>query len=345
VSEEHVLVQDADFDLRADADALARLVAPARLADSTAACEWLERVKAPLSAALGEHGAVLVKGLQIADVDDFARARDALIARRASYKEKATPRSDFGSAVLSSTDLPPSQPIRLHNEISYTLEFPRVLLFGCLTAPETGGATPIGDVRAVLRHLPDDLVERFAQRGWLLTRHYDGMMGLPWEEAFGTDDRAAVDRYCEENLIGTTWLDDGRLRTTQRRSAVVTHPVTGERVWFNHIAFWNQWTLDDEIREMLVDEYDEDGLPFNTYYGDGAPIAEQDVRAMNDAYDSATVREAWEVGDLLMVDNIAAAHGRESFGGPRHIVVAMGEPVPLADCAPTVAPTPSAVAG
>jgi hypothetical protein len=232
----------------------------------------------------------------------------------------------------------------LHNEISYTLEFPRVLLFGCLAAPESGGATTIGDVREVLRQLPDAVVRRFEQHGWLLTRHYDGMMGLPWQEAFGTDDPSEVARYCADNLIGTTWLDDGRLRTTQRRSAVVRHPLTSERVWFNHIAFWNEWTLDDEIHEMLVDEYGSGGLPFNTYYGDGEPIGQDDVKALNAAYDAATLRERWEVGDLLLVDNIAAAHGRDSFTGTRRIVVAMGDPVTLTDCAPTVDPTTGPIA-
>jgi hypothetical protein len=32
------------------------------------------------------------------------------------------------------------------------------------------------------------------------------------------------------------------------------------------------------------------------------------------------------MGDILMVDNMLVAHGREPFSGPRKILVAMAEP-------------------
>jgi alpha-ketoglutarate-dependent taurine dioxygenase len=313
--------------------------------DTVDAGVYLAAQRTALDALLAEHGALLLRGLELRSVDDFARVRDALIDRHASYKEKATPRSDFGKDVYSSTDLPPSQDIRLHNEISYTLEFPRTLVFACLEAPEVGGATPVADVRRVLERIPAGIVEPFRRRGWLLTRNFDRRMGLAWEEAFATDEPAEVERYCDANAIGYEWREDGRLRTTQRRSAIVTHPLTGDEVWFNHVAFWNQWTLDAEIREVLVDEYGEDNLPFDTSYGDGAPIPQDVVDTLNAAYDDATVREPWQVGDVLLVDNVLTAHGRDAFRGSRRIVVAMGEPTPLAACRPTVEPTPVAVDG
>ena len=37
----------------------------------------------------------------------------------------------------------------------------------------------------------------------------------------------------------------------QRRAAVVTHPVTGRRCWFNQIAFLNEWTMDRDVRDFL----------------------------------------------------------------------------------------------
>jgi len=36
------------------------------------------------------------------------------------------------------------------------------------------------------------------------------------------------------------------------------------------------------------------------------------------------------------VDNIRTAHARESFEGPREVVVAMADAVRLADCSPTI---------
>jgi alpha-ketoglutarate-dependent taurine dioxygenase len=299
---------------------------------------WLAAHRALLRAELLRRGAVLVRGLPVRDTAGFAAARDVLLGQRVAYREKATPRSDFGDGVFSSTDLPAAAPIRQHNENSYTLEFPGVLLFGCLVAPPAGsGATTVADVRRVLGRLPADLVARFRAGGWQLRRTYQRHLGLPWTTAFNTEDRAVAERYCRDNLIGVEWLPGDALRTTQLRSAVVHHPRTGEAVWFNHVAFWNAWSLDPETREVLMDSYGPDGLPFQTRYGDGSPLTEPEVALLNAAYGAETRRTDWQVGDLLLVDNVLSSHGREPFSGDRRIVVAMGEPVRVADCAPTVA--------
>ncbi|MCX4775497.1 TauD/TfdA family dioxygenase [Streptomyces sp. NBC_01264] len=315
-------------------------------ADLESAVGWLNAHRAAIQAELLRSGAVLLRGLPVSDAASFAAARDALIQQRAGYKEKATPRTDFGEGVFSSTDLPAVQPIRLHNENSYTLDFPGVLLFGCVIAPEEGGATTVGDMREALRLLPAELVERFARAGWLLVRNYSELAGLPWYKTFATEDKAVAEAYCEENTVGYEWVEeDDSMITRQRRSAIVTHPATGEQTWFNHFAFWNSRTLDPDIREVLVETYGENGLPFNTYLGDGTRLTDAEVDAINDVYDRVTVRETWQQGDLMLVDNILCAHGREAYKGDRKILVAMGEPVALADCAPATQPSTTVFAG
>ncbi|GAA3945831.1 TauD/TfdA family dioxygenase [Streptomyces gulbargensis] len=308
----------------------------ATMAEATA---WLSAHRPAIQAELHRSGAVMLRGLPVTDAATFAEARDALVAERAGYKEKATPRTDFGEGVFSSTDLPAAQPIRLHNENSYTLDFPGVLLFGCVTAPETGGATTVGDMRRALALLPPELVARFEKAGWLLVRNYSDLAGMPWRKAFSSDAPAGAEEYCDAHSIGYEWLDEDTLRTRQLRSAIVTHPVTGERVWFNHFAFWNARSLDEDVREVLTETFGADGLPFDTRLGDGTVLTDDEVDAVIDAYRAVTVRESWQAGDLMLVDNILCAHGREAYTGARKILVAMGEPVPLSDCAPTVAPS------
>ncbi|TXS47879.1 TauD/TfdA family dioxygenase [Streptomyces sp. t39] len=315
------------------------LVQVPRFAGMAEATAWLTGQRSAIQAELHRSGALMLRGLPVTDAATFAEARDALVTERAGYKEKATPRTDFGEGVFSSTDLPAAQPIRLHNENSYTLDFPGVLLFGCITAPETGGATTTGDMRKALALLPQDLVDRFAEAGWLLVRNYSDLAGMPWRKAFSSDDPAGAEEYCDAHAIGYEWLDEDTLRTRQLRSAIITHPVTGERAWFNHFAFWNARSLDEDVREVLTETFGADGLPFDTRLGDGTALTDAEVDAINDAYQAVTVRETWQAGDLMLVDNILCAHGRESFGGDRKILVAMGEPVPLSDCSPTTAPS------
>jgi hypothetical protein len=89
------------------------------------------------------------------------------------------------------------------------------------------------------------------------------------------------------------------------------------------------------VREYLVDVYGADALPFNTRFGNGDPVDAGIVTTINEAYDRHVRREPWRSGDLLLVDNIRTAHGREPFEGPREVLAGLGDPVRLSDLAPT----------
>lgn len=310
--------------------------AAGRATETGTAADWIHENSDELRQALTIHGAIFLRGLPVRTLADFAAVRDSFFGRRANYREKATPRSDLGDDIFSSTDLPRAHAIGLHNENSYTLTFPGLLLFGCLAAPEEGGATPVADVREVLAYLPADLADRFRRHGWLLSRHYSADISLDWRTAFATDSRAEVLAYCTANRIDATWGADDTLRTRQLRSATVRHPVTGEEVWFNHVAFWSRWSLAPRVRDTLLSEFGPDGLPFDTALGDGTALTAAEVAILNAAYERATVRRRWQPGDLLLVDNILAAHGRDPYRGDRQVVVAMGESVPLSACAPSL---------
>ena len=297
---------------------------------------WAAEHREALRAVVIEHGSVLVRGLGLRDAAEvgavFRRLANGLMTEREAFASRRT----YSDGVYSSSTWPQNQLMCMHHELSYTLEFPGLMLFACLSAPTHGGATTVADSPTVLDALPAELIERFEREGWLLTRSYNDEIGASFAEAFGTEDRGAVESYCRANAIEFEWQPDGGLRTRQRRSAVVRHPVTGQRCWFNQIAFLNEWTLAPEVREYLVDVYGADGLPFNSRFGDGDPIGEDVVLLLNQVYEANTVREPWQAGDLMLVDNVRTAHSREPFEGPREVLVAMADAVRLADCSPTV---------
>jgi alpha-ketoglutarate-dependent taurine dioxygenase len=297
---------------------------------------WASEHRAELRALVAEHGSVRVRGLGLGDTADVGAVFQRLAAGLMAEREAFAPRQPYADGVYSSSTWPANQPMCMHHELSYGLEVPGLMMFACLSPPTEGGATAVADSPTVLGALPADLVERFEREGWLLTRTYNGEIGATVAEAFGTDDRGAVEDYCRANGIELEWQADGGLRTRQRRSAVVRHPVTGQRCWFNQIAFLNEWTLAPEVREFLVDEYGPDGLPFNTRFGNGDPIPEEVVLLINGIYEDLTVREPWEAGDLLLVDNIRTAHSREPYDGQREVLVAMAERVRVADRSPTI---------
>jgi alpha-ketoglutarate-dependent taurine dioxygenase len=323
-----------NLDLRPGEPPMLRVEAPGE------AARWAADHRDALRAAAAGHGSLLVRGLGLRNAEEIEvvfRTLGSLMTEKQAF----APRRRYSPGVYSSSKWPPNQPMCMHHELSYGLEFPALMLFACLIAPTDGGATPLADSPTVLRALPTELVERFEREGWLLIRNYNDEIGASVAEAFGTDDRRAVESYCRTNAIKFEWRPDGALRTWQRRSAVVRHPLTGQRCWFNQIAFLNEWTMDPEVREYLVDMYGEDGLPFTTRFGNGDAIGPDIVQLINEVYEAQTARKAWQAGDLLLVDNIRTAHARERFEGPREVLVAMADAVRLADCSPSIEVTAS----
>jgi alpha-ketoglutarate-dependent taurine dioxygenase len=310
---------------------------PILLAEATGnAPTWAAAHSNMLRAVVAEHGSVLVRGLGLRDAAEIGAACRRLAIGLMAEKEAFAARRTYSGGVYSSSKWPANQPMCMHHEQSYRLEFPGLMLFACLSAPTRGGATGVADSQAVLDALPTDLVEWFERVGWLLIRNYNDEIGASVGEAFGTEDRGAIENYCRANAIEFEWRPGGGLRTRQHRSAVVRHPVTGRRCWFNQIAFLSEWTIAPEVREYLVDVYGADALPFTTCFGNGDPIGEDVVQLLNEIYEAHTAREPWQAGDLMLVDNIRAAHGRDAYEGPREVLVAMADAVSLADCSPTV---------
>jgi alpha-ketoglutarate-dependent taurine dioxygenase len=295
------------------------------------AADWAAGHRDALRAAVAEHGCVLVRGLGLSDAAGtgavFGRLTDSLMDEQEAF----APRQPRGAGVYSATPWPPQQQMCMHHELSYRLEFPGLLLFACLSPAASGGGTALADAAAMLGALPADLVQRFEREGWILDRTYSEDFGASCEESFGTGDRGAIESYCRANDIEFAWQPDGELRTRQRRSAVVRHPLTGQRCWFNQIGFLSEWTMDPEVREYLIDLYGDDGLPFTTRFGNGDPVTEDIVQLLNETYEASAARVSWQAGELLLVDNIRTAHSREPYEGPREILAGLADPVRRAD--------------
>lgn len=295
---------------------------------SVPVAEHLAGAREAVRARLRTHGAVLLRGFDVGGVAGFERVVRAVSGEPLSYAERSSPRSTIDGQVYTSTDYPPAEEIFLHNENSYQATWPLTLFFYCIEPPATRGATPLADTREVLRSIDPSVREEFARRGWTVVRNFTEGFGVPWQQAFNTTDRAEVERYCAGNGVEAEWIGRTGLRTTARRRAVHKHPVTGETVWFNHLTFFHVTTLPEEDCEGLREMFDEADLPTNTYYGDGGRIPDEIVAHLRDCYRAARRRFDWHADDVLVVDNMLAAHGREPFTGPRKIAVAMAEPSP-----------------
>jgi alpha-ketoglutarate-dependent taurine dioxygenase len=288
---------------------------------------WAANNQAYVEKQLLEHGGILFRGFDVREAPQFEEFIRNVSGELLEYRERSSPRSQVSGFVYTSTDYPASHSIFVHNENSYQKTYPlKIFFFGHTPSPQ-GGETPIADCRNVYQRLDAKLRQRFIEKKWMYVRNFGDGFGLAWQTVFRTTDKAVVEEHCQRNGIIVEWKNGDRLRTRSILSPVEKHPYTGEWCWFNHATFFHISTLPPLIREALVADFGEEDLPTNTFYGDGSPIEPEVLEHLRDAYRQETVSFPWQQGDVLMLDNMLAAHGRAPYKGPRQILVGMAEPI------------------
>jgi len=284
--------------------------------------QWAVGKNGFISEKLRSNGGILFRGFKIGTVEEFELFLQALVGDLFDYSYRSTPRTQVSGRIYTSTEYPQHQTIPLHNEMSYSRNWPMVIGFCCLEAPSNGGETPIADSRKVFQAIQPEVRDRFIEKGVMYVRNYGDALDLSWRDVFQTTDPAEVETFCREAGIDFEWKGENQLQTRQVCQAVATHPHTGETVWFNQAHLFHVSSLEPEIRESLMRSTGE--LPRNAYYGDGSSIEESALETIRAAYATETVVFPWQTNDVLVLDNMLTAHGRRPYKGARSIVVGMG---------------------
>lgn len=288
--------------------------------------DWAKNNSAFLETNLLRYGAILFRGFGINSTDDFERFIQTTSGQLLEYTYRSTPRKQVNGRVYTSTEYPADMMIPLHNENSYSRNWAMKLFFLCVTAAEQNGETPIADSRRMYRQIDAEVRRRFVEKKVMYVRNYGSEIDLPWQNVFQTNSRAEVEDFCRKSGIVFEWLGNDRLRTLQICQSVAQHPRTGEFVWFNQANLFHVSSLPVEVRNALLSNFGEESLPRNVYFGDGEKIESSVIEHINNVYAQESAAFAWRKGDVLMLDNMLAAHGRNTFKGQRKIVVGMAQP-------------------
>jgi len=293
---------------------------------------WVAENTALVKERLRAAGGVLFRGFDVGSPEAFEESVKALSGQLLEYTYRSTPRRRVSGNIYTSTEYPADRSIPLHNEMAYSQAWPMKLWFYSVTVAASGGDTPIADSRKVYARIPAAVRDSFERRRVMYVRNYGAGMDLPWQEVFQTTDRADVERLCRETGIEWEWIGADDLRTRQVCQAVATHPETGERVWFNQAHLFHVSSHDAEVRDLLLAQFGEAGLPRHACYGDGGAIEPEALAAVREALEAETIRFPWQRGDVMLLDNMLTAHGRGPFGGERKVLVGMAEASSDAAC-------------
>jgi alpha-ketoglutarate-dependent taurine dioxygenase len=300
--------------------------------DSDALIHWLIGNRKTLDELLHDVGVVLLRGFDIVTNDQFASVCRAIRPKLRTYTGGDSPRTELIDKVYTSTEYPEQLEVLLHNELSYGGWFPSVVMFGCMIPPKTGGETPIADGRKILRNLDADVVHRFDKGGvtylqYLWDEQSTVGPGKSWQETYESDDRETVERHLQQYNLDFSWTKHG-LKTRATRPAIQIHPQTGVRCWHNQADQWHRElaSVKDSVgTSQMLDTHSAgvDSFGNHVCLGNGDDILLDDLRHISQVSKQCEVVFPWQTGDLMVIDNVLAMHGRKAFTGDRRVLVSM----------------------
>lgn len=295
--------------------------------------------KEDLKKDLLKNGALLFRNFPVANEHDFASVIKSLGAGKfIDYIGGDSPRNKIIDGVYTSTEAPPSVKIPLHNELSFVKNYPKHIYFYCHVAPQANGETIIADARKVFQSVDESVKKRFIEKNlrysscyyyqsrfWQFVNKYQ-KSHKSWIDVFETHDKEDVENKCRQNDFDFKWHGNDWLQISQTRPAVLSHPITNEQVWFNQVhlydfnpkllGFWRY------LGAKLVYMKKHKRL-HEAFFGDHSRIPQKDIYHILDVLDRNTVYFPWKKGDVLVLDNVLAMHGRATFTGKRRVMTAM----------------------
>ncbi len=287
--------------------------------------DWAKKNRSDLSQILAEKKAILFRGF--GEINNFEFITSLFFDELLTYNYRSTSRKNIGKNLYTSTEYPQTLSIPQHCENSYQRSWPLKLLFHCILPAARGGETPLADMVHVTQALHHDVKNEFKQKKVKYVRNFKKGIDLPWSEVFGTTQKREVEIYCQQHDIDYQWFGD-ELRTSQVCEAFATHPLTKQALWFNQAHLFHITAFDKTHQAALLHMFGEEGLPRNTYFGDGTQIDHDYLEHIRYVFQNNIRLFPWKKNDLLLVDNMLVSHGRTPYEGKRKIVVCMAEPYP-----------------
>lgn len=321
-------------------DQLPLVIQPSKSSSSKADFfNLLTSQKASFKQKLSKYGGILFRGFPVQTADDFAEAiRQLGLGQFVDYIGGDSPRNKINEGVYTSTEAPPSIKIPLHNELSFVKYYPKNIYFFCEVPPQAKGETIIADARKVLDAIDPSVKQRFINKGLrYVSCYYHKSLVMdwlnkfqrshkPWTQVLEADSKKEAERKCQEHDFEYQWHKNDWLQISQNRPAIMAHPETGEKVWFNqaHLYDFNPRLLGMWRYIGAKMFYCREHTKLHqVFFADQTPIPRSDLYHVMDVLDSQTIAFPWQRGDLLVLDNVLAMHGRAVFEGKRRILAAM----------------------
>ncbi|WCJ40875.1 2-oxoglutarate (2OG) and Fe(II)-dependent oxygenase superfamily protein [Euphorbia peplus] len=280
--------------------------------------------KPRLESLLHKAGAILFRGFPITTASEFNDVVIAFGYEDLPYVGGAALRSKVIGRVSTANEAPPDQKLHFHHEMSQLPEFPSKVFFYCEVEPASGGETPLVLSHIVYERIKEkypDFMEKLEEHGLIYIRVLgedddpSSPIGRGWKSTFLTDDRSVAEERAAKMGTKLEWLEDGRVRMiTGPMPAIKYDESRSRKIWFNNLA--GAYTRSDDNSNYNY-------LMKVVTFGNGEALPDEIICYCQRILEDESISIPWQTGDVLLIDNLAILHTRNSFIPPRRVLASL----------------------
>ena len=281
------------------------------------AVAFIRANKTELEKKLRSSGAILFRGFPINSAETFDAFTAGFDYDNFTYQESLSNavRINFTERVFTANEAPKDVEIYLHHEMAQTPISPRKVFFFCKSAADEGGATPLcrsDKLFSALKEYDSELADNFERKGLKYTTYMPASddatsgQGRSWKSTLSVETKDEAHKKLTELNYEWKWLEDGSLKAVTPVLPAVLTLENNVQVFYNQlIAAYMGWKGVRENPSLAIT------------FGDGSPIPKDGLDKIVELSKEFTYDLQWQDGDVALVDNEMAMHGRRSYTGER----------------------------
>ena len=293
-----------------------------------------------------EHGAVMFRGFAINGGEGFQKIISLIYDNLANEYKGIAPRANVLQKVFTTTEVSSNIILPPHNEMAYAYKRPGIIAFYCDIEPAIYGETPLYNCETIYQSLSEES-KRILEKGVQYVRRHPKKyskffpkIGTTWTQSFSTNDKNEVEQSLRASHYDFKWGYHDELSIKTYPPAVLTHPVTRKKcvnlLLSNGLSEFRTLSMFKKRYSLFVRLCMEllttivvlrgKGISLTKLYDhDGRKLPYQTTKELHKAFWDSSVIFRWKKDDLLIIDNITAAHGRMNFSGSRRILACLAD--------------------
>ena len=288
--------------------------------------QWISGNVATLKKELDCTGAILFRGFPVTDAESYDAFFAAFGYPNFTYQESLSNavRINYTEYVFTANEAPKEVEIYLHNEMAQTPVYPGIISLFCENAADHGGATVICRSDSVYQQLlaaEPEMTNKLEQAGIKYTTLMPGQddpesgQGRSWRGTLSVETVAEAEDKLRSLGYSWSWNEDGSLSAQTAALPAIRTLEGGRKVFFNQlIAAYLGWKGVRENPSVAL------------CFGDGSEIPKHFLESIVSIAKSLSYDIEWQDGDVAIVNNNLAMHGRLPYSGERKrkVLVVLG---------------------